>query len=62
MSGIEMAFMGVVLSAFAVFGLLVATLEVSERRKLGYRSGPEPRREVPVQRNLANDAPLQKAA
>jgi hypothetical protein len=61
MSGIEMVFMGLVLAAFAIFAVLVATLEVSERRKLGYRSGPESLRAVP-KAAPANDAPLQKAA
>ncbi len=42
MTGIETVFLGFIVAAFAVFGLLVATLEVSERRKVGYRSGPEP--------------------
>ena len=60
MSGIETVFIGLVLATFAVFAVLVATLEVSERRKLGYRSGPEPIRATPTA--PANVAPLQKAA
>ncbi len=62
MSGFETVFLGLVLAAFAVFAVLVATLEVSERRKLGYRSGPELRRDTPQNMSVANDAPLQKAA
>ncbi|MDA0368380.1 MAG: hypothetical protein O3C65_03590 [Proteobacteria bacterium] len=62
MSSLGMVFLGLVLAGFAFFGILLATLEVTERRKLGYRSGPEPLRHPPAVRYAANDAQVQKAA
>jgi len=60
MSGIETIFLGFVLAAFAAFGLLLLSLEQGDRRKLGYRSGPEPRQ---VGAAPANDtAEVRKAA
>jgi hypothetical protein len=60
MSGIETVFLGFVIGAFAVFGLLLFTLEQSDRRKLGYRSGPKPLN-APMS-SPANDAQYRKAA
>ncbi len=62
MSGIETVFLGFVVAAFAVFGVLLFSLEQSDRRKLGYRSGPEPLRQAPHSAMPANDAQYRKAA
>jgi hypothetical protein len=61
MTGIETVFLGFIVAAFAVFILLLQTLEISERRKVGYLSGPIPLKH-PSARAANNDTQVQKAA
>lgn len=62
MSGIETVFLGFVVAAFAVFGLLLFTLERTDRAKVGYLSGPKPLDETQGSRMPANDAEYRQAA
>jgi len=61
MTGIEVVFLGFIVAAFIVFGLLVQILEMSERRKVGYLSGPIPLNH-PLAKAANNDTQVQKAA
>lgn len=62
MSGIEMVFLGFVLAAFAMFGLLLFTLERIDRAKAGYLSGPKPLDRHAPSSVPANDAEHRQAA